>query len=87
MTSITEQTARRVDEALTRFALADPDGNSEAKVAERILMPRSTLQRRRRGEGDFTVTQLYRIAALLAVPVLSLMPDDPQQPPGGTPAA
>ena len=71
---ITQATSEAVAEAI------ESAGQTHLAVAEQTGIPRTTLLRRLTGTSPFTVSELERIAALLSVPVHSLIPsaDSPE---------
>ena len=64
------------DTSRTVVAAMEAAGENRLTLATKTRIPRSTLVRRLDGIGSLTVDELYRIANVLHLPVVSLLADE-----------
>lgn len=64
----TKQVADLVAAAIAR------SGETKSSVAQKALIPRTTLHRKMSGSGEFSVTELAAIASVVGVNLIDLIP-------------
>lgn len=68
VTSIREETADKVAAAIGRSNL------TRSEIAEKAFIPRTTLNRKIAGAGEFTLTEISSIALALGIDPAELLP-------------